>query len=217
MSSVLLIGIAGGSGSGKTTFSRELQARLGEENCAILAQDSYYIDQSDRFLGDGENVNFDHPESLDFALLARHLSALKHGSGVSVPVYDFPTHKRLAESVPFPPRRVILLDGTLILSQPEIRARLDESVFIEAPEDVRFDRRLKRDVAERGRHPDGVLKQFVRQVKPMHDLYVEPSKSHAHTLVPGTRDFGPILDGWLERIQARLLPANGAEVLLNNV
>jgi uridine kinase len=181
---VTTIGIAGGSGSGKTTIAR-LLAKHFEGQCALLAQDSYYVDQSARFDGDGGSVNFDHPDSIEFALLARQLSKLKLGSVVEVPRYDFATHTRKRECDVVRPMPFILVEGTLILSQPLVRAELDFSVFIEAQERVRFERRLRRDVEERGRTPEGVRKQFDLQVKPMHDQFVEPSAKHAGLVVSG--------------------------------
>jgi uridine kinase len=200
-SNVKIIGIAGGSGSGKTTFSRMLAEMLGPETCAILAQDSYYIDQSARFTGDGESVNFDHPSALDFPLLATHLQALREGKAIEEPIYDFVTHTRRPETLPFPSKRIILLDGTLILSQPRIRALLDISLFIRASEQVRFDRRYHRDLVERGRQPDGIRKQFFRQVKPMHDEFVEPSAEHATEILSGEMDFTQSIHNWADRLK----------------
>jgi uridine kinase len=204
-----IIGISGGSGSGKTTFARGLKlafealpGRIGQSG--ILAQDSYYIDQSHIFRGDGENVNFDHPDSLDFQLLAQHIVDLRVGRGIEVPSYDFPTHKRSPERIPFGPRPLVIVDGTLILSQPPIRELLDWSIFIETSEATRFDRRFKRDRVERGRQPDGIRKQFERQVKPMHDLFVEPSKAHATEILSGETDFEVHLRRWAEKIGGAL-------------
>jgi uridine kinase len=193
---IKIIGISGGSGSGKTTFSRLLAERIGPEHCSILAQDSYYIDQSARFTGDGETVNFDHPSALDFPLLAVHLQALRNGEQVQVPIYDFVTHTRKVETTPFPPKRIVILDGTLILSQPPIRALLDVSLFIRTSEQVRFDRRYQRDLVERGRQPEGIRKQFFRQVKPMHDEFVEPSAAFASEVISGEVDFGKAVEEW---------------------
>jgi uridine kinase len=197
---VQLVGVSGGSGSGKTTFARDLAAALGPGSCAILSQDHYYIDQSAKFRGDGENVNFDHPEALDFILLAQHLADLKRGLAIQVPIYDFVTHKRLPETEGFSAVSVVILDGTLILSQPNIRQHFDHGVFVDAPENVRFERRLKRDVAERGRTPEGVLKQFNRQVKPMHDQFVEPSKAHATSIISGLDSFDHLIGEWKTRL-----------------
>jgi len=199
---VTLIGVAGGSGSGKTTFARMLQARLGDERSVILAQDSYYIDQSAHFQGDGENVNFDHPSALDFPLLAEHLALLKVGHSIQVPIYDFATHTRRRETTPLRALPIVVLDGTLILSQEIIRPHLAHSIFIETSEAIRFDRRFKRDLVERGRQPEGIRKQFERQVKPMHDQFVEPSKAFASEIISGEADFKPSIERWAQKLLA---------------
>lgn len=182
-----IIGVAGGSGSGKTYFARELQKILGDERCSILYQDNYYIDQSAKFDGDGGSVNFDHPSSLDFDLLAVGLRDLKQGKSIKVPLYDFATHTRKIETIECHPKKIILVDGILILDSSVVRAALDEAVFFDTPEELRFKRRLDRDIHERGRTPEGVKKQFDLQVKPMHNQFVEPSKIFAQTIV---KDFG---------------------------
>ncbi|MBC7693505.1 MAG: uridine kinase [Methylotenera sp.] len=194
-----IIGIAGGSGSGKTTFTKQLHKTLGESISMALAQDHYYIDQSARFKSDGEDVNFDHPGAIDFALLHEHLLLLKAGKSIEVPIYDFATHKRLIKTTRLLPPPVLLLDGTLILSQPGIRDCLSESFFIDTPEEVRYERRLSRDVAERGRKPEGVQKQFLKQVKPMHDLFVEPSKAFATQIVSGNLSFDVPVSEWARK------------------
>ncbi len=145
----------------------------------MLSQDSYYLDQSDHFKEDGGEVNFDHPDSLEFSLLAKHLKALKDGLPVAVPEYEFATHTRKSLAVPFEPKSIVLVDGILILGQPAVREQLDASLFIDVPEAIRFERRMRRDVAERGRTPEGVKKQWDAQVQPMHEKFVEPSKAHA--------------------------------------
>lgn len=176
---VTLIAVCGGSGSGKTTFARRLVEILGEDHCAILSQDRYYIDQSDRFKEDGGDVNFDHPSAIDFDLMAEHLRILSSGRPIEAPLYDFATHKRLKRTTTFKAKPVIIVDGILVLSQKQIRDAIDASVFIDIPESVRFERRLRRDTVERGRTPEGIEKQFLKQVKPMHDQFVEPSKAFA--------------------------------------
>jgi len=180
---VVTIGISGGSGSGKTTIARLLATKLGSK--ALIAQDSYYLDQSAKFDGDGGSVNFDHPDSIEFSLLARHLAELRAGRAIQVPRYDFASHTRKREMDRLEPTAFVLVEGTLILTQAEVRNELDYSVFIRARESVRFERRLRRDVEERGRTPEGVRKQFELQVKPMHDRFVEPSAQYAGTVVSG--------------------------------
>ena len=183
---VFILGVAGGSGSGKTYFAQALADALGEK-AAIVYQDNFYIDQSHRFDGDGGSVNFDHPESLDLRLLAQCLGELKSGKTTQIPIYDFVTHSRKKETLSVPATCVIIVDGILIFHPDYLRAQFDEMVFFDTPEALRFERRLERDVAERGRTPEGVKTQFLKQVKPMHDEFVEPSKHHAHTIV---RDMG---------------------------
>lgn len=198
----LLVGVAGGSGSGKTTLAQELVRIFGEAQSCLVMQDSYYFDQSARFDGDGGSVNFDHPSSLDFALLARQLLALRDGQAVEVPCYDFATHTRAARTVTQPARPVIVVDGTLILEAPEVRELFDVAVFVSCSEATRFGRRLERDVRERGRTPEGVHKQFHRQVKPMHDAFVEPSQRNAHLSVDGEGELTSALGLVLERLDA---------------
>lgn len=177
-----IIAIAGGSGSGKTTFARRLDNHFG--SCSrILLQDSYYIDQSSKFDFDGGSVNFDHPSALDFDLLATHLSELKCGNQIDVPIYDFATHTRKEEVEKFEPCDFVFVDGILILSQDQLLPHFDLNIFVHAHEDLRFERRLRRDIEERGRTEEGVRNQFYKQVKPMHDEFVEPSKDHAHHVI----------------------------------
>jgi uridine kinase len=190
---VTIIGVAGGSGSGKTTFARELAREiakvLGPSSTLILEQDSYYIDQSQKFDRDGGKVNFDHPAALDWPLLVKQLRDLKSGRHIERPVYDFVTHKRRSETVTVHPVPFVILDGILILVPAEVRAELDYKVFIDTREELRFRRRLQRDVAERGRTPEGVRAQFIAQVKPMHDQFVDPSREFADHVVREEKDF----------------------------
>lgn len=183
MNRPLIIGVAGGSASGKTTFIRRLTHSLGPEKCSAVFQDDYYIDQSHRFDKDGGQVNFDHPSALDFDLLAQHLRQLKTGLAVQTPLYDFKTHRRKPETTLVEPREFVLVDGMLILSQVQVRELFDFSFFIEADRDTRFRRRLKRDVEERGRTPEGVTAQFNTHVQPMHEQFVDPSKEFATVVV----------------------------------
>jgi len=201
--SVLIVGVAGGSGSGKTTFASRLQERVGKENCSVLGQDSYYIDQSKKFDHDGGSVNFDHPHSLDFDLMGEHLQQLKSGHEIQVPIYDFATHSRSEKAISMKPSKIVFVDGILIFSQPQVVKHLDHMLYIDCPEDLRFSRRLNRDVKERGRTEEGVRNQFYKQVKPMHDEFVEPSKDKACDIV-NVDNFDDKVEKWLEKISANL-------------
>lgn len=199
---IIIVGVAGGSGSGKTTFARRLKESLGEEHCDILAQDSYYIDQSHRFDHDGGSVNFDHPSAIDFNLLASHMSELKKRFDVNVPIYDFATHKRVDDTHEFSPKKIILIDGILLYSQDVVLKELDHKLYVDCPEDLRFERRLNRDVKERGRTPEGVKSQFFSQVKPMHDEFVEPSKDAACDIVT-VENFDEKCSEWVNYLQSK--------------
>lgn len=174
-----LIAISGGSCSGKTTSAKILWEHFGEEVCSILYQDNFYRDQSDKFDYDGGSVNFDHPDAIDFPLLRTTLLKLKEGKACKIPQYDFASHKRLETWLDFEPKKIILVDGILILHAPELQDLFDLKVYFCASPEERLKRRVKRDVKERGRTPDGVKKQFSAQVEPMHQQFVEPSKASA--------------------------------------
>ncbi len=200
-----IIGVAGGSGSGKTYFARELQQLFGDEVCSIIYQDNYYIDQSKKFDGDGGSVNFDHPSSLDFDLLAEGLRLLKSGLKINIPIYDFVSHTRKKETLLAEPKKIIIVDGILILQSKSVREELDEAVFFDTPESLRFERRLSRDVHERGRTVEGVRKQFELQVRPMHNEFVEPSKQFAETLVNDLGDYSQTLTQFAAKLKQRIL------------
>ncbi len=194
-----LIGIAGGSGSGKTYFARELAEYLGDEYCELIFQDNFYIDQSSRFDYDGGAVNFDHPESIDFDLLCEKLQELKNGQGTNLPCYDFVTHTRTSQTVHAKPKRIILIDGILIFHPPALRDLIDHRVFFDTPETIRYSRRLERDVKQRGRDADGVNQQFYKQVKPMHDQFVEPTKKYAHKIINEMSDYNEVLNKYKKK------------------
>jgi uridine kinase len=196
----MVLGIAGGSGSGKTTFARLIRDVLGVDRCCLVQQDSYYHDQSQRFDRDGGSVNFDHPDAIDFGLLVDQIAALKTGRSVRVPVYDYESHRRLERSDLLLSRPVVLVEGMLILASEPVREHIDLKVFIDAPEHVRLARRLLRDTRERGRDPAGVERQFQEHVKPMHDRFVEPSRSFADHVFSGEGAMGACVRQLLEGI-----------------
>ena len=183
---VLVWGIGGGSGSGKTTLTRRLVDRLGPQNASVLAFDAYYRDLSHLPFAERRSRNFDHPDSLDSALFLQHLDALRQGIDVEVPVYDFATHTLSGRFERVAAAPLLLVEGILLLAFEEVAERLDFSVFLDVPYDVRLQRRIQRDVAERGRPEDHVRRQFAATVAPMHDAYVQPSLHKAHRIVtPG--------------------------------
>ena len=176
------IGISGGSCSGKTTLTRRVFERLGPDQCVILPQDDYFFGFGDAPEGKG-GPNFDHPDAVDFEQMCLQLAQLKNGQTIDRPLYDFPTHMPKTETERTESRPVILIDGILILQHQPLRDLLDLSIFVECDAETRFARRLERDVRERGRTAQSVNEQFANQVGPMHDLHVEPSKTHADIVI----------------------------------
>jgi len=176
--SPIIVGIAGGSCSGKTTLAFNVANALGPHRCAMIAQDSYYIDIRIQ-CPDGGLPDFDAPEALEFSLLAKHLSALKQGAAVNIPTYDFTVHQRRAKTQRIVPKDIIIIEGILILSQPGIRTQLDHSVFLKCDKEMRLARRIARDVAERGRTEEGVIAQFNETVEPSQIKFVDPSAEFA--------------------------------------
>lgn len=180
----ILIGIAGGSGAGKTLVAQTIAEDLGNEEVLILEQDSYYRDLQAIPLGERENRNFDHPDAFDRDLLRSHLETLLAAGSVEVPIYDMRTHTRLGEGVRVTGRRVVILDGLLILEDPALRQLMDIKLYVDADPDIRFIRRLKRDLTERGRTLDAIIRQYESSVRPMHLQFVEPSKRYADLVIP---------------------------------
>lgn len=180
----VLIGVAGGSGSGKTTVVRRIVDAVGANDVIVLHHDSYYRDGSHLPMEERRAVNYDHPDSLETELLVEHLEALLGGLPADVPVYDFEHHVRLPEPERTEPRPVIILDGILILWDQRLRSLMDLKLFVDADADVRLGRRLRRDMDERGRTPESVLAQYMATVRPMHLEFVEPSKRYADVIIP---------------------------------
>lgn len=180
----LVIGLAGGTGSGKTTVSEAVVRAAGAEQVLILPQDAYYRAQNDLPFAVRERTNYDEPSAFDTPLLVEQLGALLRGEAVEQPVYDFANHNRAETTIRLEPRPVIVVEGILVLHEAALRERFTLSVFVDAPPDERFIRRLERDVRERGRSAQSVIEQYRRSVKPMHDLFVEPTKAHADLIIP---------------------------------
>lgn len=199
-----LIGLAGGTGSGKTTVANAIVKRVGEERIAILSHDSYYRDFVDLPKDILDRQNFDHPDSLESELLVRHLKALKQGMVVETPIYDFKVHRRSESSRRVEPRKLILVDGILIFAEPELRKLFDVKIYVDTDADVRLIRRLKRDIAERGRSVDSVVAQYESTVRPMHMEFVEPSKRYADLIIPEGGENTVALDFLFARLRELL-------------
>jgi uridine kinase len=180
----LVIGVAGGSGSGKTTVVRRIIESIGDDKVTVLEHDRYYRDRNDLRLEERAALNYDHPDSLDTELLVRHLHELRAGRPIEMPAYDFARYARQPVTVPALPRKAIIVEGILIFVEASLRKLMDVKVFVDADDDTRFIRRLQRDVAERGRTVTAVIEQYLGTVKPMHLEFVEPSKRYADIIIP---------------------------------
>lgn len=181
---MLIIGIAGGTGSGKTTVVHQIMNELPETEVGIISQDSYYKATDNLNFEERTLINFDHPRSIDFDLLVQHLKELKAGNSINQPVYSFVKHNRTDDYITTHPRKVMIIEGILILCNPELRDLCDIKVFVHADSDERLIRRLKRDIAERGRDMIEVLNRYQNTLKPMHDQFIEPSKAYADIIIP---------------------------------
>jgi len=181
---VIIIGIAGGSGAGKTTVARTIAEKLGEENVAYLSQDWYYNDRSKMTLEDREKENLDHPKAFDTKLLVSHLNLLRKGMPIEVPVYDYSIHSRSNETVRMVPRTVAIVEGILVLAIEELRSIFDFKIFVDADSDIRLIRRINRDIKERGSTYEKTIDRYLTTVKPMHEAFIEPSKKYADIIVP---------------------------------
>ena len=184
MAASFVIGVAGGSGSGKTTVVRRIVDSLGPEHVTLVDHDRYYRDRNDLRLEERAALNYDHPDALETDLMVEHVRALKSGQAVAVPQYDFTRHARLAETETFQPRRALIVEGILVFTDAALRELMDIKVFVDTDSDTRFIRRLQRDVAQRGRTMDSVIDQYLHTVKPMHFEFVEPSKRYADVIIP---------------------------------
>lgn len=181
----ILIGITGGTGSGKTTLAEEVVRSLGSEKAVLLNQDFYYLDLGDLPAGERSRVNFDHPAAFDWKLLRKQLRTLRSGRSISRPVYSFHTHSRLSRTVKVEAHPIIILEGILVFHDAALRRMMDMKVYVEADADVRFIRRLERDIRERGRTMESVTEQYLTSVRPMHLQFIEPTRRYADLIVPG--------------------------------
>ena len=184
---MLIIGIAGGTGCGKTTVVNTILKELPQDEVVVISQDSYYKDTTHLSYEERVKINFDHPRSIDFDLLVNHLNELKKGNSIQQPLYSFVQHNRTGDSVLTKPRKVVIVEGILILTNPEIRDLFDIKIFVHADSDERLIRRLKRDISERGRDIDEVLDRYQTTLKPMHQQFIEPMKEYADLIIPNNK------------------------------
>jgi uridine kinase len=200
----LVIGIAGGSGSGKTTVAQGILQRVGVDRIAFLQHDSYYKDLGGLPPTQRTAINFDHPNSLETELLIKHIASLRDGKPVEVPIYDFSTDSRTSQTFTVQPRNVIIVEGILIFTEAALREMFDVKIFVDTDPDLRFIRRLERDISERGRSTESVIKQYQSTVRPMHLEFVEPSKRYADIIIPEGGFNSAALDMVVARIEALL-------------
>ena len=201
MSDVITIGIAGGTGSGKTTITRRILDEFGGD-VSVLYHDNYYKRHDDIPFPERKKLNYDHPNAFDTPLLVQHLDALRAGQAVECPIYDYTVHNRAAETTTVRPAKVIVVEGILIFAEPELRERLDIKLFVDTDADVRILRRIVRDVRDRGRDLESIVMQYLTTVKPMHEMFVEPSKRYADIIIPEGGHNQVALDFVMERIRA---------------
>ena len=202
--SPLVIGIAGGTGSGKTTVANVILKRVGANRISFLPHDAYYRNLTGLSLQERSKINYDHPDSLETDLLVKHILQLKDWQSIHVPVYDFSTHSRTSQTVLVEPRLVILVEGILIFNEPALRDLFDVKIYVDTDADIRFIRRLQRDIHERGRTTESVIHQYLSTVRPMHLEFVEPSKRYADVIIPEGGWNSVALDMVTARIEALL-------------
>lgn len=209
----MIIGICGGTGSGKTTVANRILESVRACEVVFIQQDSYYRNLKDLPLDYRNLANFDHPDALDNDLLVNHVRKLRAGEPIELPLYDFKTHTRLIETRPVEPKPIVIIEGILIYAEPRLLEQMDIKVFVDTPDDIRFIRRLRRDVAERGRTVESVIEQYLGTVRPMHMQFVEPSKRHADVIIPeGGHNLVSIdlLSGKIrEKLASALTPVGG--------
>lgn len=196
----VVIGIAGGTGSGKTTVARAIYDRVGRDRIEWISHDSYYRNFDALSADELHRINWDHPDSLETELLCRHLDVLAKGSSIEVPEYDFAAYARKG-TITVHPRRVVIVEGILVLAEPDLRKRIDIKLFVDTPADIRFVRRLMRDTHSRGRTLDSVVEQYMSTVRPMHEEFVEPSKRYADLIIPEGGENTVAIDAIISRVE----------------
>ncbi len=203
-----MIGVAGGTCSGKTTVAERLAELAGDESLALLKLDSYYIDTPDQPIEERRKLNYDHPDAFDWQLLNDHVAALCAGASVPVPIYDYVNFRRSGEVRMVRPARIVVVEGILVLYEPVLRERFALKVYIDTDADLRLIRRIHRDVLERGRTPEGIIDHYLATVRPAHEQFIEPSKRHADVIFPQGGLNEPAIDVLLARVRELTLPAN---------
>ncbi len=198
----VIVGVAGGTGSGKTTVVREIFNKLGPTDVTVITHDSYYKDRSHMSMDERAKVNYDHPDALDTPLLVEHIKQLQQGLAVDVPIYDFSQHVRRHEHVHMTPGKVVVVEGILILADEQLRNLFDIKIFVDTDADIRFIRRMERDILERARTRESVVKQYMESVRPMHIQFVEPSKQYADVIVPEGGHNTVAVDMIITKVQA---------------
>jgi uridine kinase len=196
-----MLGVAGGTCSGKTTVAERLVELMGEDDLALVKLDSYYWTRDDLPIEQRALMNYDHPESFDWPLLIEHVRSLCAGAAVPVPIYDYANHTRSGEVRTVGPAKIVVIEGILVLNEPELRELFDLKVYVDADADLRFIRRLQRDVIERGRTPDSIIAQYLETVRPSHEQFIEPSKRHADVIIPHGGMNAPALEVLLARVR----------------
>ena len=188
-----VIGVAGGSGSGKSTVTRQVLASIGPEMASVVFQDDYYCDQTHLSADERRKTNYDHPQAFDWPLMMQHVQALRHGESIEMPTYDFALHNRASKTIHLKAAPVIVIEGLFALFDAELRKMMSLKIFVDTAADVRFIRRLQRDIAERGRSTESVINQYLETVRPMHKQFIEPTKRHADVILPHGAN-GPAVD-----------------------
>jgi uridine kinase len=196
-----LIGVAGGSSSGKTTIAERLAELTGGEHLSLIKLDSYYVTHPGEPIEKRAAVNYDHPDAFDWPLLNDHLAALTAGASVPVPVYDYTSYDRLDEVRVVRPNRIVVVEGILVLWEPTVRDRFDLKIYVDTPADLRLIRRLQRDVSQRGRTPESIVEQYLSTVRPSHEQFIEPSKRYADVIIPEGGLNRPAVDVLLARVR----------------